>query len=149
MRLVAFLAFCIITVLGFQYVNTSSDSFLYLFSQDGTGGQWLAMITLAVAMVLGVFSGSLFDQLKEQDRETIDWAELTRGFWSRRKTVMGVLVSPFVFFAVLRLVGDEVNEATDFLLAFQNGFFWEGVFSAGITKGQGSPPTPLEAGTAD
>ena len=49
---------------------------------------------------------------------------------------MAVVVSPILLNSVYATVGANPTKLSDFLLAFQNGFFWKSIFGT-ISHGQG------------
>ena len=85
---------------------------------------------LALWMVVGMASNYLWDLF----RSGKSWQDVTfRGLF------MPVLISPIVFFSIWSMWKGDPISFTLPLIAFQNGFFWQVVFSkAGAVD---SPPT--------
>jgi len=77
-------------------------------------------IHLALWLILGMFANYLWDIF----RSGKSWNDIT---W--RELFLPVLVSPIVFFSIWSIwKGDPTTFALP-LIAFQNGFFWQVVFS--------------------
>lgn len=59
------------------------------------------------------------------------------------RLIAAVFVSPIIFNSVYSLVHQNPESVSDFLLAYQNGFFWQSVL-AGVA---GPPPSRTARGT--
>jgi len=132
-----------ICVAGYGWLEGDGSRYFHLdapaeAAQPGV----LAAVALAIATLTGLFCGTLFERLRNHHSDKVRWRPLLKGFLTHRRTVMGMLVSPIIFFAILKLVGNSVDDAGDLLLAFQNGFFWESVFA---TVGASYVPSRQEA----
>lgn len=85
-------------------------------------------ISLVIAfMYLGIFSSNIFEKAKSSPDGKINLkSEVINMFYSS-KFVMALVVSPLVFGSVYTVVGENPQDLGDFLLGFQNGFFWQSI----------------------
>jgi hypothetical protein len=91
-------------------------------------------LTLIVVMVGGVVCSYIFEVAKNAG-PTIDVpAELGKMFKSSR-FIMALVVAPLIFNSIYATIGLNPQTLGDYLVAFQNGFFWEAILY-GISKMQ-------------
>ncbi|MEQ4718009.1 hypothetical protein [Nonomuraea sp. B19D2] len=108
---------------------------------DATWGQ---LAVLVAVMVAGLVAGHLFEELKKASGRISIIAEL-RGITSSPRFWMALLVGPIVFMSVYLAIKDHPHTLADYLLAFQNGFWWETVLQ--LRKG-GLQPEETSASPA-
>lgn len=127
MRLFALIAgLCILggaTYLTFQWSEATELGF--------EGGQALDLANVflvAGLMLFGLIFGCLFRQLSGQHKAINLLTELKIVFTSS-SFLSALCVSPFVFMSVYAVVKGSPGDPASMLLAFQNGFFCESVFS--------------------
>jgi len=103
---------------------------------------------LVVAMLLGVICNFIFERTKQMTTDAIDvWAELARMVRSP-KFVMALVITPLTFNSVYVAVGEIPQSVGDYLLAFQNGFFWQAILSTIARPAVGLGPADEGRGSA-
>jgi len=104
---------------------------------DGASGNAWAIVLLALVMVAGIFSSFVFERAKDSRQEgvpvSLRLSEITADF----KFIAALFVSPLIFNSVYALTEQNPETLGDYLLAYQNGFFWQTVLAgvAGNTAG--------------
>jgi hypothetical protein len=97
------------------------------------------LAVLVVAMLLGVIASYVYQRASNSgDDDNIALGSLFRAMWTNPRFIMALVVSPLVFNGVLVAIADASLTIAHFLLAFQNGFFWETVIAQPLPKS----PTP-------
>ena len=84
---------------------------------------------LAAALLLGVVASYVYKRASAAPDDRLDIVRTLREMVRSGRFWMAFVVSPIVFNVVLVAVGDADLTLTHYLLAFQNGFFWETVFA--------------------
>ena len=95
--------------------------------QDQTS--WVAVCGLALMMFFGIFASHAFEQVRSPHASILHIGSVIRGMVSGKPFLMSVILSPLVFNAIIIAVGENPTRISDYLLAFQNGFFWQTVMS--------------------
>lgn len=96
---------------------------------EGAGAlPWLNVALVAFLMLLGLMFGCLFRQITGRTGRVDVIAEVSIMLTSS-SFLSGLCVSPFVFMSVYAVVKGSPGDPASLLLAFQNGFFCESVFS--------------------
>jgi hypothetical protein len=95
----------------------------------------LKFILIVVVMLVGTTSSYLFEKAKTAPDGTINLRAEMSKMMSSSKFIMALVVSPLIFNSVYLVIGDNPQSIGDYLLAFQNGFFWESVIG-GVIKAQ-------------
>ena len=109
----------------------------------GSGNAWNVAL-LAVLMVVGIFSSFVFEKAKKSHRDgspvSLELAAILTDF----QFVAALFVAPLIFNSIYALIGQNPETIGDFLLAYQNGFFWQTVLAgvAGDMKPKGSQDSP-------
>src|SRR5262249_33911224 len=87
------------------------------------------LAVLALLMLLGIVSSFVFERAKHTEvlSKSI-WINLSSVF-SDFRLIAAIFVSPIIFNSVYSLVHQNPESMSDFLLAYQNGFFWQSVIS--------------------
>ncbi|MDX1520524.1 MAG: hypothetical protein R3264_02760 [Anaerolineae bacterium] len=98
-----------------------------------TGQNAARFITLVIVMMGGVVASHIFDVARTSGPTINVISELTKMFSSSR-FVMALVVTPLIFNSVYLIIGTNPETIGDYLLAFQNGFFWESVLG-GLSRG--------------
>ncbi len=93
-------------------------------------------LTLVAVMLAGVFASYIFEVAKNAGPTINLPAELAKMISSSR-LIMALVVSPIIFNSVYIAIGSNPENFGDYLLAFQNGFFWEAILS-GLSRQQDS-----------
>ena len=98
------------------------------------------LVLLAALMLLGIFSSFIFERSKQASASGVSvWANFS-AVLSDFRLIAAVFVSPIIFNSVYSLVHQNPESVSDFLLAYQNGFFWQSVIAgiAGKSSAQSS-----------
>jgi hypothetical protein len=117
-------------VISYQYLAYQDLSFLG-FEQQSEGrlvkpSLW-RMMFLIVSTLLGITSGYFHSRLQTSAvSRFIFTAELKEMFYSP-DYYRGLFASPIVFSVVYVAVNQQPDDVIAFLLAFENGFFWNRV----------------------
>jgi hypothetical protein len=108
-----------------------------LFAQapaEQSGLAWNVVI-LAVLMLFGIFSSFVFEKARSREAaEQTVWKNFFDIF-SDFSFIAAIFISPVVFNSVYSLVHQNPQGLGDYLLAYQNGFFWQSVL-AGVAAAQ-------------
>lgn len=91
-------------------------------------------LTLIVVMVVGVVCSYIFETAKKAGPTINVPTELAKMFSSSR-FIMALVVAPLIFNSIYATIGLNPQTLGDYLLAFQNGFFWETIMY-GLSKTQ-------------
>jgi hypothetical protein len=90
-------------------------------------------VLLAVLMLAGIFSSFVFEKAKQAGQDgTSVWLKL-RSIFSDFQFIAALFVSPLIFNSIYALTNQNPESLGDFLLAYQNGFFWQTVL-AGVAS---------------
>jgi hypothetical protein len=128
LALAAILILCAVSIACFRYL--AGESPFSFFGEGATRNRYQNVTTLtliqgisvALFMVLGIISGSIFDQIKRRSGPVKIISEariaLTKAHFYR-----AMLASPILFFAICTVSGQETNLLVSLMFAFQNGFF--------------------------
>lgn len=92
-------------------------------------------LTLIVVMLAGVVCSYIFEAAKKAG-PTINLLEEAGKMLSSSRLVMALVVSPIIFNSIYIAIGSNPQNFGDYLLAFQNGFFWEAILG-GLWRQQG------------
>jgi len=87
---------------------------------------------LFVAMILGMLANQMFartKQLEKAGKEESGWAELFKYSVRGLGFIQGILVSPIVFYGVVKSADITGFNFALVIFSFQNGFFWSVVFA--------------------
>lgn len=101
---------------------------------DGSAGNAWAIVLLAVLMVVGIFSSFVFEKARQSRKDgtpiSLRLAEVATDF----QFIAALFVSPLIFNTVYALTNQNPETLGDFLLAYQNGFFWQTVLAGVADK---------------
>lgn len=86
-------------------------------------------LTLVGMMVAGVICSYVFEVAKKSGPRINLPKELGKMLTSSR-LVMALVVSPIIFNSIYITIGSNPQNIGDYLLAFQNGFFWEAILGS-------------------
>ena len=122
LRLLMVLGFIVLTVGTYYYSGTATQ-----LNWSGPQSPVLVGVLAAVVMFCGMFFGSLFRQIRRKTGRISILTEcadvfVSTSFWS------ALCVSPLVYFSIFAASGDNPENSSAYLLAFENGFFCEAVF---------------------
>ncbi|MDX8527434.1 hypothetical protein RFM68_23315 [Mesorhizobium sp. MSK_1335] len=96
-------------------------------ANEGGSGNVLNIILLGVVMLLGIFASFVFAKAKtagEQGKKiSVGFGEIVTDW----QFVAALFVSPLIFNSIYALTEQNPETLGDFLLSFQNGFFWQTV----------------------
>ncbi len=93
---------------------------------------WLRVALLAIFMLIGVVCNYVFDRAKKATEDSIDIRDELIKMLSNPKFIMAIVIAPLTFNSIYVVIGDNPQTIGDYLLAFQNGFFWQSVISTTI-----------------
>jgi hypothetical protein len=102
---------------------------------------WWKILLLIVIMVVGIICNYIFERTKLMEDEIHIFKELRRMFIDP-KFVMALVIAPFVFNTIYAATGDNPQTLGDYMLAFQNGFFWQSIITATIKAAATSEAKP-------
>lgn len=107
----------------------------FLLAQAGSGGtpSIVSLVMLSVLTVMGIVSSFIFERTKQRASEQVSIWENMGSVFSDFRLIAALFASPLIFNGVYSLVHQNPQGLSDFLLAYQNGFFWQSVI-AGATK---------------
>ena len=83
-------------------------------------------------MIVGIFSSFVFEKAKKSRRDGTPVSLKLATILTDFQFVAALFVSPLIFNSTYALIGQNPESLGDFLLAYQNGFFWQTVL-AGVT----------------
>lgn len=116
----------------------------FLFAQGPTNesSSLLPVVLLAVLMLIGIVSSFIFERAKSPEALGATIGKNLRKALTDFRLIAAVFVSPMIFNSVYALVGQAPDSISDYLLAYQNGFFWQTILSglASRVSGQNSSP---------
>ncbi|MBR1231635.1 hypothetical protein [Bradyrhizobium sp. AUGA SZCCT0182] len=122
--------------LAFMFLSGYVASFYYpggfgyaQATKDVPGNPW-NIVLLAVLMIAGIFSSFVFEKAK-QGEGMVAVGPALRSIFNDFQFIAALFVSPLIFNSVYALTNQNPESMGDFLLAYQNGFFWQTVL-AGI-----------------
>lgn len=82
---------------------------------------------LTVLMIVGIFSSFVFEKAKKSRRDGTPVSLKLTSILTDFQFVAALFVSPLIFNSIYALIGQNPETLGDFLLAYQNGFFWQTV----------------------
>jgi hypothetical protein len=123
---IALLAGIVYLLASVVQARQSSLPIHFFVPSSGEVLSWGQLIVLIIVMLLGLVAGHLFERLKKATGPVSILAEL-RGMTHNARFWMALLISPIIFMSVYILIRDRPSTIVDYLLAFQNGFWWETV----------------------
>src|SRR4051812_14381414 len=115
-RLIAFAAFAALIFLTF-FISMSRLGLGF----DGSTFPWGRFAVTCVAMLTGIFFGSLYRGLSKQE-ETVSISSEIKLVWKSVTFWKAMCVAPLVFMATYSAAGGLAGDLPSLLLAFQNGF---------------------------
>lgn len=124
-KMLSALCFIVVIVGTYHYSGTATQ-----LNWWGKQSSVPSGLLAAIVMFCGIFSGSLFRQIRRKSRKTgkinilIECSNVftSASFWT------ALCVSPLVFFSIFAASGDNPENSSTFPLAFENGFFCEAIF---------------------
>jgi len=124
LSIVAILFLTALTLLTLRYLSKGD----LLLAQEAIVSPWrplLRAVGMALTMVAGIVSSLLAERVTS-GKETNIWREL-KGVFKSTQFILAVVVAPIVFNAFYVSVSEIPRGLPDFMLAYQNGFFWQSV----------------------
>jgi len=100
----------------------------FLLAQEASASPWrpiLRGLGMALTMVAGIVSSLLVERVTAAKSTNIK-GEL-KGVFQSSQFIIAVVVAPIVFNAFYASVSEVPRGLPDFMLAYQNGFFWQSV----------------------
>lgn len=101
-------------------------------SGDASSGNITNILLLALMMILGIFASFVFAKAKTASAEGLSLAIGFRDIFTDWQLIGALFVSPLIFNSIYALTGQNPEALGDFLLSFQNGFFWQSILG-GLT----------------
>jgi hypothetical protein len=124
---------CLFALAGFT-ILVGGVFFSYYQGTQTEGLSWwgeqfpvISFLLTVVCMFSGIFFGCLYRRIRNQ-QGSVQILKEVKGVFSSSSFIGAMCVAPFLFISVYNLVGHQPGEVSSYLLAFQNGFFWESVF---------------------
>jgi len=87
------------------------------------------LIFVILSIILGIICGHLYEQARSSKRKKINLLNELKKMLSAKNFFMSMIIAPLIFNSIYILISDNPQGIRDYLLAFQNGFFWESVIS--------------------
>lgn len=122
-----------ITAAAQTYTSGISLNSLTFFSSTGGNTSTLYIAVLAAMTFLGILSSGIFAELRSHDKSSRISDAILKAV-SHKKLFIALLVSPIVFNSVYLVTGESASSLSDFLLSYQNGFFWEAILASTHSK---------------
>jgi hypothetical protein len=120
-------------LIGFAASYYYPGGFGFAQATHSSGGSLWSIVLLAVLMIVGIFSSFVFEKAKQSDREGVSISLALSGILTDFQFVAALFVSPLIFNSIYALTNQNPDSVGDFLLAYQNGFFWQSVL-AGVAS---------------
>jgi hypothetical protein len=123
------IAICfMIFVTAAAFVRTTDRSLLAGPAQQSTLEHAARIAALVIAMLAGVFSSFLFERLRPKGSDPTKIGAEFGAVLHSGQFIAAVIVAPLVFNGIYVSVSQNPQGLTDYMLAYQNGFFWQAVF---------------------
>ena len=133
---VLFLSACLFPFLGCYLASYFYPGGLLLAqSATGSSGDPWHIILLALVMIVGIFSSFVFEKARVSKREGVPISLHLAEIFGDFQFIAALFVSPLIFNSIYALTKQNPETLGDFLLAYQNGFFWQTVL-AGVAGGK-------------
>jgi uncharacterized membrane protein YeaQ/YmgE (transglycosylase-associated protein family) len=120
----------------------------FLLAQEASVSPWRPIVRglgMAATMIAGILSSLLAERVTSAT--TIDIRQELKGVLKSGQFLMAVVVAPIVFNAFYASISEAPRGLPDFMLAYQNGFFWQSVLErvrqANPSSGK-APPEPTK-----
>jgi protein-S-isoprenylcysteine O-methyltransferase Ste14 len=127
--LISVIAICfMIFVTAAAFFWTMDRSLLAGPAQQSALEHAMRIATLVVAMLAGVFSSFMFERLRQRGNDPINIGGEFAAVLRSGQFIAAVIVAPLVFNGIYVSVSQNPQGLTDYILAYQNGFFWQAVF---------------------
>jgi DMSO/TMAO reductase YedYZ heme-binding membrane subunit len=117
-----------VLVTAVAFVWTTNRSLLAAPAQQSQFEQAVRVATLVLAMLAGVLSSFLFERLKPKGTAPVAIGTELSAVFHSAQFFAAVIVAPLVFNGIYVSVSQNPQGLTDYILAYQNGFFWQAVF---------------------
>jgi len=106
----------------------------------------LRITTLILAMLLGILSSFVAQRIQARaPNESINIGSEVKSILSSSAFIGALIVAPIVFNGMYVTLSQNPQGVTDFVLAYQNGFFWQSIFARMQGAQQAArPQTPQE-----
>ncbi len=118
---------------GAQEAGTTPEYFAATQSQKIA----LKFALVIIAMLAGIISQYVFEKAKDARDSKINLRSVLSRMVTNSRFIMALFVSPLIFNSIYLIIGANPQSIGDYLLAFQNGFFWQSVIS-GISAADSS-----------
>jgi hypothetical protein len=121
----AFLAVLLVAVS--YYLADQSFSFLGFGEQNQPAAKpdpW-RVVLLVVSTLLGITGGYLNTRLQNDTSQAVDLRRELREMLHSPNYYRGIFASPIVFGVIYVAANQQPDDVIAFLLAFENGFFWQ------------------------
>jgi hypothetical protein len=124
-------------LVGYVASNFYPGGFAQAQATNGSPGNVWSVILLAVLMIVGIFSSFVFEKAKQSSQEGVPISLRLSSILTDFQFIAALFVSPLIFNSIYALTNQNPETLGDFLLAYQNGFFWQTVL-AGVGSGMGA-----------
>ncbi|TRW95616.1 hypothetical protein [Candidatus Methylobacter oryzae] len=121
--------YALIIWFGAQWAAVDKFSVFYMTPPSSPKESIWNPIILGGAMLAGIFSALLIEAIKATNSGLNNIRQLLSYLLSSPTVLLALLFSPILFFTVYKVSSGAVDNLSAYLFAFQNGFFWESVFS--------------------
>ncbi|MEH1971151.1 MULTISPECIES: hypothetical protein [unclassified Nostoc] len=113
---------------------TSEERFIFV----------MKFVLIVVVMISGIIGSYIFEKAKNTTTQTINLRTELAGMISSSRFIMALVVCPLTFNSIYIVIGNNPENIGDYLLAFQNGFFWESIVG-GVIKTNKSTPSNIDS----
>lgn len=136
MRMVILFSVGFFVLVAVNFIGTYFYPGGFLFAQGPTNesSSLLPVVLLAGVMLIGIVSSFVFERAKSPDAIGATLSKNLKNVLTDFRLIAALFVSPMIFNSVYALVGQAPDSVNDFLLAYQNGFFWQTILSGIATK---------------
>lgn len=108
-----------------RYLVTRQAHVNFFAAAPGVNVDGAQFTLLILAMFAGVIASYLYEKSKQSATDRVEILRLLRDMPTNARFIMALVISPIAFHAVLLTINAVALTLADYLLAFQNGFFWE------------------------
>ena len=127
-KIFVFLGLLIVQICIYGLPFALSDKFSG-FNPIQSGSEIFQVVMLAIWCTLGIFSGVLHREIHSGKFESVTFWGSLKEAWNGKELLNGMLISPILFYAVYALAKQVPNNLIGWLLAYENGFFCNTVYT--------------------
>jgi F0F1-type ATP synthase membrane subunit c/vacuolar-type H+-ATPase subunit K len=125
----------VVTYLVQGYIAAQKVGIIPNFAPTETQQSLISFVLVVTVMILGIVSSHIFEKAKNASDGKINLKMVLKSMMSDARFIMALVITPFIYNSIYLVIGNNPDSISDYLLAFQNGFFWEAIFE-GVFKVQ-------------